>query len=243
MVSYFIGVYIINRTLHGRLEIRNFSSRVENISTLEEKFRISAQPCNILYIFNNYSTSACWIWVGFNHLISNKRYCFIKNAHKNWEFFLTPFVRTTDFQLSADAYSYHMFIIWRAWYSGSYTMMAKPIRALELHYPLIQFLINCIFFFSYLQTSLIPHNRLNKLNKHQTLGTLVSYFVMYLNIATQTSLYANYENHFENYFWWNSYKYTHYSLVKTAIAKKHLWVFWHFFLRCSKKIWKTYVAI
>ena len=57
MVWYFIGVYIINRTLHGRLEIRNFSSRVENISlrslvkyfsTLEEKFRISARPCNIL---------------------------------------------------------------------------------------------------------------------------------------------------------------------------------------------------
>ena len=47
------GVYIINRTLHGRLEIRNFSSRVEKIfhsfaaltreifSTLKEKFRIS----------------------------------------------------------------------------------------------------------------------------------------------------------------------------------------------------------
>ena len=32
MVWYFIGVYIINRTLHGRLEIQNFSSRVENIS-------------------------------------------------------------------------------------------------------------------------------------------------------------------------------------------------------------------
>ena len=31
MVWYFIGVYIINSTLHGRLEIRNFSSRVENI--------------------------------------------------------------------------------------------------------------------------------------------------------------------------------------------------------------------
>ena len=35
----------------------------------------------------NYSMSACWIWVGYNHLISNKRawnnnYCFIKNAHK-----------------------------------------------------------------------------------------------------------------------------------------------------------------
>ena len=32
MVWYFIGVYIINRILDGRLEIRNFSSRVENIS-------------------------------------------------------------------------------------------------------------------------------------------------------------------------------------------------------------------
>ena len=47
MVWYFIGVYIINRTLHGRLEIRNFCSRV---SALEEKFRISARPCNILYL-------------------------------------------------------------------------------------------------------------------------------------------------------------------------------------------------
>ena len=28
MVWYFFGEYIINRTLHGRLEIRNFSSRV-----------------------------------------------------------------------------------------------------------------------------------------------------------------------------------------------------------------------
>ena len=50
MVLYSIGVYIINRTLHSRLDIRNFSSRVENISTLEEKFRISARPCNILYV-------------------------------------------------------------------------------------------------------------------------------------------------------------------------------------------------
>ena len=62
MVWHFIGVYIINRTLHDRLEIRNFFSRVEKyftrslhslvkyFSTLEEKFRISARPCNILYI-------------------------------------------------------------------------------------------------------------------------------------------------------------------------------------------------
>ena len=31
MVWYFIGVYIINGTLHDRLEIQNFSSRVEKI--------------------------------------------------------------------------------------------------------------------------------------------------------------------------------------------------------------------
>ena len=31
--------------------------------------------------------------------------------------------------------------IWRVWYNGSYTMIAKPIRALDLHYPMIQFLI------------------------------------------------------------------------------------------------------
>ena len=27
------------------------------------------------------------------------------------------------------------------WYNGSYTMMAKPITALDLHYPMIQFLM------------------------------------------------------------------------------------------------------
>ena len=59
MIQYFIGVYIIKRILHGRLEKQNFSSRVEKYftrslrslakysSTLEEKFRISARPCNI----------------------------------------------------------------------------------------------------------------------------------------------------------------------------------------------------
>ena len=31
MVWYLIGVYIVNRTLHGRLEIQNFSSHVEEV--------------------------------------------------------------------------------------------------------------------------------------------------------------------------------------------------------------------
>ena len=64
MLWYFIGVYIINRTLHGHLEIPNFSSCVKKkyftcllcslvtyFSTLEEEFDISAWPCNILYIY------------------------------------------------------------------------------------------------------------------------------------------------------------------------------------------------
>ena len=57
-----VTFYIIKRRLHGRLEIRNLSSRVEKyftrllsslvkyFSTLEDKFRISARPCNILYV-------------------------------------------------------------------------------------------------------------------------------------------------------------------------------------------------
>ena len=28
-----------------------------------------------------------------------------------------------------------------AWYNGSYTMAAKPIKSLEMHYTMIQFLI------------------------------------------------------------------------------------------------------
>ena len=61
MVWYFIDVYIINRTLHGPLEIRNFSSHVEKIFhsfaaltreifCTQREICISAQPCNILYL-------------------------------------------------------------------------------------------------------------------------------------------------------------------------------------------------
>ena len=35
MIWNFIGVYIINRTLHSRLEIQNFSFRVEKYFTSE----------------------------------------------------------------------------------------------------------------------------------------------------------------------------------------------------------------
>ena len=59
---YFIGVYKMNRTLRGHLEIRNFFPCVEEFFTrslrslvkyffsTQEKFRISARPRNILYL-------------------------------------------------------------------------------------------------------------------------------------------------------------------------------------------------
>ena len=62
MVWHFIGVYVVSRKLHGRLEIQNFSSCVEKyftlslrsfmkyFSRLEEKFCISARPCNVPYV-------------------------------------------------------------------------------------------------------------------------------------------------------------------------------------------------
>ena len=84
-------------------------------------------------------------WVGYNHLISNKcewNNCFIKNAHKILRILLDFICKNKRFSACflfwADVYSYH---ICKAWYSGSYTMMAKPITALELHYPMIHFLI------------------------------------------------------------------------------------------------------
>ncbi len=54
---HFIDINIINRTLHGRLEIRIIFSRVDYISNisqilaaLENRICICARPSNILYI-------------------------------------------------------------------------------------------------------------------------------------------------------------------------------------------------
>ena len=47
----------------------------------------------------------------------------------------------------------------RSWYNGSYTMMIKPIKTLELHYPMIQFLINLDIaaFQNFIIFVLLPH--------------------------------------------------------------------------------------
>ena len=73
--------------------------------------------------------------VGYNHLISNKREwnnCFIKN---NQELLLY----LADFALKEQPEDNSMVTIPRAWYNGSYTMAAKPIKSLELRYTMIQF--------------------------------------------------------------------------------------------------------
>ena len=50
-----------------------------------------------------------------------------------------------DFALQEQAEDNLMVAFSWAWYNhGSYTMAAKPIKSLELHYTMIQFLINRI---------------------------------------------------------------------------------------------------
>ena len=46
-----------------------------------------------------------------------------------------------DFALQEQLEGKLMVAISRAWYNGSFTIAAKPIKSLELHYTMIQFLI------------------------------------------------------------------------------------------------------
>ena len=53
------------------------------------------------------------------------------------------------------------YLICRAWYNRSYTMMAKPMKTLELHYPMIQFLINpCYYMALSHKDSKLPNSRI-----------------------------------------------------------------------------------
>ena len=73
----------------------------------------------------------------YNHLISNKREwnnCFIKNHQQ----ILLDF---SDFAWLEQPEGNLMTAFSRVWYNGSYTIAAKPIKTLELHYTMIQFLI------------------------------------------------------------------------------------------------------
>ena len=65
------------------------------------------------------------------------------------EFFPTLFVKTTDFRLAFDFEQTRTVTIFRK-HGIMAHIMAKPIRALELHYPMVQFLIitNIINFYA-----------------------------------------------------------------------------------------------
>ena len=66
-------------------------------------------------------------WVGYNHLISNKckwNNCFIKNNQEK-------LLDLADFALQEQPEDNLMVAISQAWYNGSYTMAAKPIKSLE----------------------------------------------------------------------------------------------------------------
>ena len=76
--------------------------------------------------------------VGYNHPISNKREwnnCFIKDYQQ----ILLDFA---DFAWLEQPEGNSMDLISRVWYNGSYAIAAKPIKTLELHYTMIQLLIN-----------------------------------------------------------------------------------------------------
>ena len=68
----------------------------------------------------------------------------LKTPRKLRELLPTLFVKTNDFQLVFNFEQTRTVLVWRAWYNGSYTMMAKPITTLELHYPMIKFLMKII---------------------------------------------------------------------------------------------------
>ena len=69
----------------------------------------------------------------------------LKTPTKYREFFPTLFVKPTDFQLVFNFEQTRTVTIFGEHGIISYTMMAKPITALELHYPMIQFLINSLY--------------------------------------------------------------------------------------------------
>ena len=68
----------------------------------------------------------------------------LKTPTKYREFFPNLFVKPTDFQLVFNFEQTRAVTIEEHGIM-SYTMMAKPITALELHYPMIQLLINSVY--------------------------------------------------------------------------------------------------
>ena len=97
MVRYFFVVYVINRTLHDRLEIRNFFSRVEKI------FHSFVAPTHEIF-FNSSKRSFV---SPHSHIISSI-YCTIINA--KIYLLILSFVR--DFVIAIISFNFISFHLW-----------------------------------------------------------------------------------------------------------------------------------
>ena len=90
MVKYFIGVNVINRTLHGYLEIRNFSSRIErNFSRLgnfqhSKRNFVSPRGLVISSIYGNRGMTVNF-WTDQTFLLHNRPlwFQFIEHTQQN----------------------------------------------------------------------------------------------------------------------------------------------------------------
>ena len=93
MVWYFIGVYIINRTLHGRLEIWNFSSSVEKYFTSERSDFFQHEKRNFIYPRNHVISSIYLLFspktgISGNEKTNKKNTCrdFVTNSYgESWD--------------------------------------------------------------------------------------------------------------------------------------------------------------
>ena len=70
MISYFIGVYIINRVLHGSLEILSFSSRVEWAQRTSEVFFNTRREISYLRAAMQYPLCVNFAKKDFNGVLS-----------------------------------------------------------------------------------------------------------------------------------------------------------------------------
>ena len=69
MVWYLFGVYIVNRTLHGHLEIQNFSSHVEKVfhsfaALTREIFFNTSKEISYLHM-HGHVISSIYLWGRF----------------------------------------------------------------------------------------------------------------------------------------------------------------------------------
>ena len=83
----------------------------------------------------------------------------------------------TDFAVQERPEGNLMVAISRPWYNCSYTMVAKPIKSLELHYTMMQFLINyTILYYTILYYTILYY-------------TILYYTILYYTILYYTILY------------------------------------------------------